>query len=550
MVSEIPSTSASVGSPPASLNSLRRSKNKKPKKKSSLRVLAEILCALLLFEIYFYRKMTLQQLEIARMELEGGDDDDIGGYLLTKMTKMKDAFKGGSPQKRRSKHEIEQAKKREQRKIERESEKLEYEALLEKYDGETDTDIMERVKAAKKLAHMKTFVGYDLEELPPWSQIEENFGIPFYENPSDAGEDDEPVILGLEYCEDFRRSSNPRIRGVGPAGLFSTGTNLINALIRNNCRGPVNQTGHAGKFALIQVPYGKHNPADARFHHQVKNPVVKDREAILPVVMIRHPYTWMAAMCKYSYNTRWRHVPHKCWETVFLKNPVVRVPWGFKQYNDTHNVTNSYDSLATMWLEWNKPYFLEHQYNQAPRLMVRHEDMVYRPNKVVRKICECVGGTHMKGEDADWETEFEFEEESANKGKGHGKHGRSGLLEAFIKYGTPLDEWYSRFSMEDKEVMQSTFLGDGIDPKLKTIFETFRYKLFDPQPTTKEEHDRNKKKYMAKLSANDTKNFQRQQKWTDGPPEPHRPGMKRNPNVVYKADNDAYHARKRKQGNP
>jgi hypothetical protein len=49
------------------------------------------------------------------------------------------------------------------------------------------------------------------------------------------------------------------------------------------------------------IQYGKHNPADARFHHQVKSPVVPDREAILPIVAIRHPYTWMSAMCKHSY---------------------------------------------------------------------------------------------------------------------------------------------------------------------------------------------------------------------------------------------------------
>ena len=83
-----------------------------------------------------------------------------------------------------------------------------------------------------------------LSELPPWSQILENYNS--YSN------DDEPVVLGLEHCEEFRNSNHPQHVGVGPAGLFSTGTNLVASLFHNNCVRSNDRPNQ--KFALIQVP--------------------------------------------------------------------------------------------------------------------------------------------------------------------------------------------------------------------------------------------------------------------------------------------------------
>ncbi|VEU45331.1 unnamed protein product [Pseudo-nitzschia multistriata] len=360
-------------------------------------------------------------------------------------------------------------------------------AKVQKYDAKyknihtsTQTDVTnnlspeefhdQRIKTVEHLLHMGVEEDYDLEELPPWSLILDNF--------HPQTKDDEPIILGLEYCEDFRKMHSPKIIGVGPAGLFSTGTNLIANLMTFNCDGPLKRRGNRKKFSLVQVPWGKHNPADARFHHQVPMPVVEDREAILPVVAIRHPYTWMSAMCKHSYNTRWRHVHKKCHRGLGLENPVWKVPYGFKSYNETHNVTNSYNSLAHMWMEWYKPYFLDEKYNQTPRLMVRHEDMVYRPEKVVSRICECVGGVN-SNPIKDWEDPdgFQYLEEGANTGGGHGIH-RSGLLTAILKYGQPLRNWYDQYTATDREIMKEAFQGE-VDPELRNIFDTFQYKLYD-----------------------------------------------------------------------
>lgn len=201
-------------------------------------------------------------------------------------------------------------------------------------------------------------------------------------------------------------------------------------------------------------------------------------------------------MCKHSYATRWNHDKNKCHESLYLKNPILKVPYGFKNFTDavdtniTHNVTNSYKSLAHMWKEWYTPYFLDKKYNQTPRLMVRHEDMVYRPEKVINKICECVGGqtrrNHSSSSSSSNSTSgFQYEEESANRGKGHGKQGRSGLLTAVIKYGQPLQNWYDEYSASDRKIMKSVFQqdedkdGEAAAVAIQNIFDTFQYKLFD-----------------------------------------------------------------------
>merc|ERR1711971_627664 len=95
------------------------------------------------------------------------------------------------------------------------------------------------------------------------------------------------------------------------------------------------------------------------------------------------------------------------------------------------------------------PYFLPERHSQTPRLMVRHEDMVYRPKKVIKAVCECAGGNLTK--------RFRYQEDAANKGQGHGKHGRSGLLDAWIKYGQPLSDWYVQYTSSDRTIMKRVF---------------------------------------------------------------------------------------------
>lgn len=140
------------------------------------------------------------------------------------------------------------------------------------------------------------------------------------------------------------------------------------------------------------------------------------------------------------------------------------MPYGYKN-NGTHSVKTTYQSLAHMYMEWYKPYFEQRAY---PRLMIRFEDLVFRSEDVVTKVCECVGGT-MNG----WRGQFIYKTKSSNKGPGHGQ--RSDLLSAFIKYGQPLHHFYDQYTGPDRLIMSQAFRNPNYSKN--EIFETFKYPL-------------------------------------------------------------------------
>jgi hypothetical protein len=77
--------------------------------------------------------------------------------------------------------------------------------------------------------------------LPKWQDVVNLFG-------------DEPVILGLERCVEFRRAYAKKDRHVGIAGQFNTGTNALAKYFWDNLRIPENpNTG-----MLANVPWHKH----------------------------------------------------------------------------------------------------------------------------------------------------------------------------------------------------------------------------------------------------------------------------------------------------
>jgi hypothetical protein len=150
----------------------------------------------------------------------------------------------------------------------------------------------------------------------------------------------------------------------------------------------------------------------------------KNQSSVLPIVTVRHPYTWLYAVCTHPYNLNWKHNKDHCDKSLFL-NQAVNSTWGAK--SPKVPIQSQYDSLAHVWRDWNAEYFQEG--GEYPFLITRLEDLVYRPKAVVSEICSCVGGIMAKN--------FTIKQESANRGTGHGEH-RSDLLSAFIKFGLPL----------------------------------------------------------------------------------------------------------------
>jgi hypothetical protein len=262
----------------------------------------------------------------------------------------------------------------------------------------------------------------DIQEtnsIPPWSTIIHNYGK-------------EPVILGLERCEAYRQSVKPKDRFVAPAGLFSTGTNLFHQLMSAHCKPHI----HVRRpFVTWQAPWGKHNPEFARERYAPEMTAHHNQTACLPVLTVRHPYTWLESICIKNYNLIWDHDFDQCPKELSLHRKV----------NAQFGVAPEtvYDSVAHAWKEWNIPY-LEQQY--YPILIIRHEDLVFRPKEVISKVCECVGGV--------MEKEFSYQTETAKKGHGHGGD-RTDLLKAWTKYGQPLRRYRKRFNQRDWKVINA-----------------------------------------------------------------------------------------------
>jgi len=213
------------------------------------------------------------------------------------------------------------------------------------------------------------------EEIPSWKNITDLFGT-------------EPVILGLETCEAYRKAVYPIQRIITTAGMFNTGTNLFTPFFANNCDGFFLK-------ALLQVPWGKHNLAQARVDNYTVNKTIYHNlnpDHVLPVVMVRHPISWMFSTCVHSYGAHWRHSTTNCPHLVnenITEDSLLTVRVGFG-YNPSGQRYTKFRSLIHLWKEWYQDYL---NHFPHPRLIIRLEDVVYQPETVLEKICDCADGT-------------------------------------------------------------------------------------------------------------------------------------------------------------
>jgi hypothetical protein len=207
---------------------------------------------------------------------------------------------------------------------------------------------------------------YSPQDLPPWSSIERQYGK-------------EPLILGLDQCQEYRDSTLPQHRWVAPAGLFHSGTNLMAGALASSC---------FGISPHWQVPWGKHNPWKAHSLHTIDKPLYQQANVsnVLPIVMVRHFLDWMPSMCREPYTAKWNHSNGNGCPS--LQDAPVTV--GLYQ-------TQAYDHLVDFWKTWNAEYHSTTTTTTATataprRLMVRLEDLVYHPEATLQTICTCVGG--------------------------------------------------------------------------------------------------------------------------------------------------------------
>eukprot|EP00586_Coscinodiscus_wailesii_P017310 CAMPEP_0172493460 /NCGR_PEP_ID=MMETSP1066-20121228/24924_1 /TAXON_ID=671091 /ORGANISM="Coscinodiscus wailesii, Strain CCMP2513" /LENGTH=239 /DNA_ID=CAMNT_0013263655 /DNA_START=431 /DNA_END=1150 /DNA_ORIENTATION=- len=203
--------------------------------------------------------------------------------------------------------------------------------------------------------------------------------------------------------------------------MFNTGTNILHKILSKNCYmpGQHKRTGTGMKIRWI-VPWGKHTPASWRGKHVSASPWAKGIPPydVLPIVMIKDPYTWMSSMCRHHYTAIWLREEGHCPNLVSMWAEGVRFPVKV-QYNSTH--ATFHESLVGLWNDWNEAYVNV----DYPRLMVRFEDLLFYPEEVTKLICECAGGMMTKV--------FEVELDNAKAGmKGH--TGTSDFYDAVMRY--------------------------------------------------------------------------------------------------------------------
>lgn len=245
--------------------------------------------------------------------------------------------------------------------------------------------------------------------LPKWSVVEELYG-------------DRPVVLGLEHCEAFRTQFDPDDASIGPAGMFNTGTNPLAMYISNNCRLPRNKKDKAGGTRW-QVPWGKHAPASRKWTNTAGHDQRVNKTNVMPIVVVRDPYSWMQSMCKHNYEARWPHqkfCPNLAQEKLLKNGEPDIVPLRVR-----YNPPAEYKSLAHYWAQWYKEY-LEADY---PRLIVRFEDIQFHAKELIETVCQCAGAVP-RNDDA----LFRYVVDSAKWGAAH--KSQTNMISAMAKYGS------------------------------------------------------------------------------------------------------------------
>jgi hypothetical protein len=161
---------------------------------------------------------------------------------------------------------------------------------------------------------------------------------------------------------------------------------------------------------------------------------------VLPVVLVRDPWTWMQSMCKNAYGVKWEHTRDHCPNltdsTVTIHYPGQPAQW---------------DSLVHLWSDWYNQYY----HADYPRLMVRFEDFIFRPKEVLNEICSCAGASPVSDT-------FSYVVDS---GKWGSAHHSSNMITAMIKYGSPENRLRS-FTPQDLE-----YAAKHLDKKLLRLFQ-------------------------------------------------------------------------------
>lgn len=134
--------------------------------------------------------------------------------------------------------------------------------------------------------------------------------------------------------------------------------------------------------------------AEVKWKHTANGMDQYNKTNVLPIVILRDPFSWLQSMCSHPYATSWRHTEQHCPNLVpsdedrkvfeHLPHESFEVTIKFDK-----NMKYQYRSLVHLWSEWYRQY-LESDY---PVLLIRFEDLIFQPVVVLQSIADCVSGT-------------------------------------------------------------------------------------------------------------------------------------------------------------
>jgi hypothetical protein len=164
-------------------------------------------------------------------------------------------------------------------------------------------------------------------------------------------------MVGKEDCATYCARVPLSRRRLGVAGMFNTGTNLLDTHLQANIELP--------QKSVWQVPWGKHRMANAKHVHTAENMQNVVQDDVLPVVIIRDPFMWLQSMCGHPYAAMWRRGRHHCPNLLpNLEDQVQfpdhagqhpQLPFAVKVKFD-QETQQSFDSLVHLWSEWYAQY--------------------------------------------------------------------------------------------------------------------------------------------------------------------------------------------------
>lgn len=185
---------------------------------------------------------------------------------------------------------------------------------------------------------------------------------------------------------------------------------------------------------------------------------------VVPIVIIRHPLTWMQSMCTSPYKAKWKHTKVHCPNLVANAEDAALFPSALTQGDLvpavlTAQKQRAFATLLDLWIEW----YAEYLTSNRPRLIVRFEDILVRPDAVVDQVRECLRLEHRQSSFVYVVGPIKWDQKYVKK--------QSSMVSAIIKYGNGIDR-FRNMTAQDLQVAREK-LGEGYGLRLSSLFHYF-----------------------------------------------------------------------------